>query len=335
MFHRLAAAAALLAVLGVCQMAATDTARPSGQGPEPAAKRREFFFAYCTRIAGLEPGQPARVWVPVPPSDQDQVVTVVQWSLPGLARVGKEPKHGNKVLYVEASADEQGTVPLALKYRVKRHAVRTDVRLPGDTDEAEDPQLFLRPDANVPVGGAPLNLLAGRKLPSEQFELGRALFDVVDGHLRYDKTGQGWGRGDALWAYKSRCGNCTDFHSLFISLARSKGLPARFEIGFRLPEKRGQGEIDGYCCWARFKPDGRDWVPVSISEANKNPARRDEYFGSLSEDRVFFSVGRDLTLVPPQDGPPLNFLVYPYVEVDGKPYPAEKIQRGFAYQDVR
>jgi len=175
----------------------------------------------------------------------------------------------------------------------------------------------------------------GLELPRDQLELGRALYDVVDGHLRYDKTGEGWGRGDALWAYRSRCGNCTDFHSLFISLARSKGLPARFEIGFRLPEERGEGEVSGYCCWARFKPDGRGWVPVSISEANKDPARRDHHFGNLSEDRVLFSVGRDLTLVPRQDGPPLNFFVYPYAEVDGKPIPPELIQHWFAYQDVR
>ena len=46
-------------------------------------------------------------------------------------------------------------------------------------------------------------------------------------------------------------------------------------------------------------------------------------------------MGRDLTLVPPQDAPPLNFFVYPYAEVDGKPYPQEMVQHWFAYQDVR
>ena len=47
-----------------------------------------------------------------------------------------------------------------------------------------------------------------------------------------------------------------------------------------------------------------------------------------------FTTGRDINLVPQQDGPPLNFFIYPYVEVDGKPYPAEKVQRTFAYQDI-
>ncbi|MBX9583296.1 MAG: hypothetical protein K2X87_23590, partial [Gemmataceae bacterium] len=334
MVHRLAAVVAVMAVLGACRVAATAPPRPPEGGTDFAPRSREFFFTYRARVVGLEPGRRARVWVPVPPSDRDQVVAVADWSLPGPVRVGREAKYGNKVLYVEAAADASGAVPLALTYRVRRRAVGPDSWQPGEPGEAEDPGLFLRPDANVPAGGPPLALLAGRTLPEDPLQLGRALYDVVDGHLRYDKSGEGWGRGDALWASRSGRGNCTDFHSLFIALARGKGLPAKFEIGFRLPEDRGRGEVGGYCCWARFYVAGRGWVPVSVSEANKDPARRDSYFGSLSEDRVFFSVGRDLTLVPRQDGPPLNFFVYPYAEVGGRPHPEDRIERQFTYQDV-
>jgi hypothetical protein len=48
------------------------------------------------------------------------------------------------------------------------------------------------------------------------------------------------------------------------------------------------------------------------------------YFGALTENRVQMSQGRDLVLVPPQKGEPLNFLVYPYAEVDGKPWDGVK-----------
>jgi hypothetical protein len=61
---------------------------------------------------------------------------------------------------------------------------------------------------------------------------------------------------------------------------------------------------------------------------------KEYYFGNLTPDRVAFSTGRDLTLVPKQDGPPLNYFIYPYVEVNGVPYPDEKVQRHFTYQDV-
>jgi transglutaminase-like putative cysteine protease len=194
---------------------------------------------------------------------------------------------------------------------------------------------FLQPDAKVPTDGRPLELIKGKKLPTDQEAAARVLYDVVNGHMRYSKEGTGWGRGDAAWACDSRYGNCTDFHSLFIALARSEKIPARFEIGFGLPEKRGSGDVAGYHCWAKFKPEGKGWVPVDISEANKNPKMKDYYFGNLTEDRVTFSTGRQITLAPKQDGPPLNFFVYPYVEVGGKPYPADKVKRKFGYEDVK
>jgi transglutaminase-like putative cysteine protease len=166
-------------------------------------------------------------------------------------------------------------------------------------------------------------------------EKARVLYDVVNNHLRYGKDKAGWGRGDSVWACDSKTGNCSDFHSLFISLARSQKLPARFEIGFGLPEKHGRGEIAGYHCWAFFRPPGKAWVPVDISEANKDPKKRDYYFGNLTPDRVTFSIGRDIDLVPRQAGKSINFLVYPYVETDGKEYPQAKIEKTFTYEDAK
>ena len=32
--------------------------------------------------------------------------------------------------------------------------------------------------------------------------------------------------------------------------------------------------------------------------------------------------------------PPLNFFVYPYVEVDGLPLPEERVRRRFTYRDI-
>ena len=36
-------------------------------------------------------------------------------------------------------------------------------------------------------------------------------------------------------------------------------------------------------------------------------------------------------LVPRQQGQALNFLIYPYVEVDGKPLPKEQIKNRFEF----
>src|SRR5262249_33084235 len=114
-------------------------------------------------------------------------------------------------------------------------------------------------------------------------------------------------------------------------MARSSGIPARFAIGLPLPRDRASGQIDGYHCWAELYVRGRGWVPVDASEAAKDPTRRTYFFGHHDENRLEFSRGRQLTLEPAQRGPPLNFFVYPYVEVDGKPH--EAIDRKITFAD--
>jgi transglutaminase-like putative cysteine protease len=295
---------------------------------------RTFLFSYSATVTGLEPGTRARIWLPYPSANEDQDVAVDSKYLPGKEQVGKETKYGSQILYVEGTAGKDGTIPLKIVYRVKRKEVRGET---GKNDKT-DVDKFLRPDARVPIDGKPLDLIKDRKLPADQTEAAHELYDVVFGHMRYSKEGTGWGQGDAVWACDSKYGNCTDFHSLFISLARSQKIPTVFEIGFPIPEKASpdeMSEVPGYHCWAKFRPQGKGWIPVDISEASKNPKLKDYYFGNLTADRVAFSTGRDLVLVPKQDGGPLNFFIYPYVEVDGKEYPAAKVTRKFAYRDVK
>ena len=150
--------------------------------------------------------------------------------------------------------------------------------------------------------------------------------------MRYDKTGEGWGRGDAIYACNIKKGNCTDFHALFIGMMRASGIPARFEIGFPLPRDRKSGEISGYHCWAQFWIDGLGWVPIDASEAWKDPARRDYFFGAHDANRILFTRGRDIRLDPAQQGDPLNYFVYPYAELDGKPWTG--IQSSFSFTDL-
>ena len=161
----------------------------------------------------------------------------------------------------------------------------------------------------------------------------KAAYDYLFTTMRYDKTGTGWGRGDALWACDSKHGNCTDFHSPFIGMLRADNIPARFDIGFPVPENKDKGDISGYHCWAEFYASKIGWIPVDISEAWKAKEKKGYFFGSLDANRVKFSTGRDITLSPKQDGPPLNYFVYPYVEVDGKPY--EGVSKQFSFEELK
>jgi transglutaminase-like putative cysteine protease len=135
--------------------------------------------------------------------------------------------------------------------------------------------------------------------------------------MKYDKTIPGWGNGDTERACDIRAGNCTDFHSLFMSLARAQSIPTRFVIGFPLPQ--GDGKIPGYHCWAEFYVAGKGWVPVDASDASKSndSALRAFLFGNLPPNRVEFTKGRDLVLKP-ATSQPLNFFIYPRVEAKGR-----------------
>jgi transglutaminase-like putative cysteine protease len=315
-------------------LAGREKGEPKVALPTPK-KARTFELTYSATVTGLKPGQAARVWLPVA-SDKpgQQQAKIVKKVLPAKGKVGREPVFGNHILFVEAQAGPDGKVPLELTYAVKRFEVKGAVdKLAALT--VMDLARFLRADALVPITGKPLELIKGKKLPEDVEGKARLFYDVVNRHMKYSKKGTGWGRGDSVWACDSKYGNCSDFHSLFLSLARSQKVPAKFEIGFPLPAKRGAGQIGGYHCWAFFRVEGKGWVPVDISEANKDPGLADYYFGNLTPDRVTFSTGRDLDLVPRQAGKPLNFFVYPYVEVDGKPWPQEKITTKFSYRDVK
>ena len=103
-------------------------------------------------------------------------------------------------------------------------------------------------------------------------------------------------------------------------MTRSVHIPARFVIGFPLPAHQSQGVVPGYHCWAEFYLAAKGWVPVDIAEASLHQAKYNFFFGSVGDNRVRFSAGRDITLAPKQAGPPVNYFVYPYVELNGKPY---------------
>ena len=122
-------------------------------------------------------------------------------------------------------------------------------------------------------------------------------------------------------------------HRVNLVRNRGEGIPARFVMGFPVPNSPGEREaIGGYHCSAYFWTADDGWVPVDISEADKDPKKAKYFFGNLDENRVVYTVGRDLVLPPGQQNGPINFFIYPYVEVDGKKWP--HIDRRFSYSDL-
>lgn len=302
-------------------------------------KARTFRFTYDAALKDLpQSARSVRIWIPVATSDANQTVVLKKVVSPVPLRTTTESVYGNHLRYAKFRPGSS-TVTFTFEYQVtRREYSKGNFASLMKFNQANDPmpasvERFLRPDRLVPVGGK-LKQIADQNTQDKPGVIAKAhaLYDYVFHTLRYDKSGIGWGRGDAVWACDARQGNCTDFHSLFIAMARDEKIPARFEIGFPIPESAHAGMVPGYHCWAEFWVEGPGWVPVDISEAWQNPTKHDYFFGSIDANRVQFTLGRDLELSPRQAGPPVNFLVYPYVEVDGQPYTHVATQ--FSMRDV-
>jgi hypothetical protein len=298
---------------------------------------RHFTFHYAFTVKGIPQGEKVRVWFPAAHSDEFQEVKVISATGDLPLKKTRESKYHNEIYYAETSKAQQAELHFEVVYDIVRHERvilrRTIPHLTTVKLDARQRKEFLAPDKLVPVTGLPAQLAAqAAEGKSTLLDKAQALYNYVFDNMRYDKSGTGWGRGDVLYACDAKHGNCTDFHSLFISMARSQGIPARFEIGFPLPEDRHAGEIAGYHCWADFFDPEHGWVPVDISEAWQHPAKRVYFFGALDDNRVQFTMGRDLRLKPKQEGEPLNYFVYPYVEVAGKKHP--NVSNAFSFADI-
>lgn len=296
------------------------------------AESRSFAFVYEVSLDSIpETADSVKLWIPVPQTTPYQEISRVRIDGVDAYRIRHDRDYGNAFAIIDVPADSTAFT-CTLHCEVTRHT-RRDLNGDGDALRAtlERPENFLQPNSLVVTDG-PIAEEARNVAGAVPDPLGkaRALYDHIVGTVRYDKSGTGWGQGDTLYACDSRAGNCTDFHSLFIGEARALDIPSRFLMGFPVPSKP-EGEIGGYHCWAEFYLEGRGWIPVDASEAYKDPSRKEELFGGLDQDRVQFTIGRDIRL-PEMQGAPLNYSIYPYAEVDGEPF--ETVSRRFRYRDT-
>lgn len=327
--HRIRPSVIALALPALLGSACAATGPPA---PTEETETR-FRFTYRAEVRGVPAeAERVRLWVPVPVDLPEQRIEDVRLRLTTPAGERELPlpagpttvlgarllpgtiATGGASLCVETDGEP---VTLELSYDVTRLAWS------GGSGAAE-PELAraLAPASLVPLDGRVATVAASLPTPEDPRAAARALYDHTLERMRYEKPpGGGWGRGDAEWACDSRHGNCTDFHSYFLGLARAKGIPARFEIGFPIPGGHDHtAPVTGYHCWAYFWAGEEGWVPVDISEADKHPEFAAYYFGNLDPYRVTLTGGRDVLLEPAPESGPLNYFVLPHVEVDGAPW---------------
>lgn len=326
-----------LLILTASSCSVQKTAAVSTQKPIPS---RAFDFTYSVSLPNLpKDARVVRIWIPVATSDHHQTVKLLKSSGTVPLQFTQGHEYGDRMAYAEIRNPHFSRMHFTLNYHVRRkeYSVGSFQQLMKYNRSPVQVNTllvrFVEPDRLIPIDGE-IKQVADQATAGKQGEIQKAhaIYNYVFHNMKYEKIGTGWGHGNAVWACNSKHGNCTDFHSLFIGMMRSVHIPARFVIGFPLPPHKSEGVIPGYHCWAEFWLKGKGWVPVDIAEASLHPSKYHFFFGSVDDNRVRFSKGRDITLSPKQAGPPVNYFVYPYVEVNGKPY--TKIAKHFSFRET-
>ena len=249
------------------------------------------------------------VWIPIPYENRWQKIEKIEVSSPLPYLLTEESEYGNRFLYIRKEGGLKEPFEVKVKVIVDRREVSPTKR------SCPVPLRYYLSDRLIPVEKFKKLAQSITKGKRTDIEKMKAIYDYVVSHMKYSKTGKGWGRGDAIWACSAKHGNCTDFHSLFIALCRAAGIPALFEIGLPF---NGNGKASGYHCWVLAFPKGYTYG-IDASEAAKHPEKRKYFFGHLCENRIGMTRGRDVLLNPPQHGYRLNYLYKAYEEVDLQP----------------
>lgn len=288
-----------------------------------------------------------RVWIPYPVSGKYQKIEDVK--IDGnfdSQNVLADGDTGNLALYAEwkKPSSEQRYVTFSFK-------ASSFERKSGNFPAVEPviPKYinpFLKETKFIPTDGEirkiALEATKGKRTIAEKH---KAIYDWMVENTKRDPSVKGCGTGIVDQALAKRGGKCADLSSVYVALARSAGVPAREVFGLRLGKKEGESDMTkGHHCWAEYYQPGYGWVQtdpadvlkfmlvnnISLEQAD---SVRKYYFNTVDSRRIVLGRGgRDIYLNPRQNGGPLNYFMYPYAEVDGKPLEWLAAQKKLKYK---
>jgi transglutaminase-like putative cysteine protease len=338
---------AVLATALVC----TSTSASAAQKGAVPVKQASFEAKQEFTFTVADGAKKVRAWLTMPQEDRNQTVKDLKIDSPYPYRIEKDAD-GNSFVYVEVDnppKEFKVVETFGITRREQRSGVDPKKTRPYTAEEQKRLAKYLGANANVIINDDIKKLAAeitgGEKNP---VLAARKLYDWtlnnVDYWVKYPDKLKASGIGSTEYCLKNRTGNCTDFHSLWASLARASGIPTQIVYGsFFKKELAGQDKDQSYHCWPEFYVPNEGWVPHDVAIADifvgdfattkdndekvrlttgdgykgADKAKVEYYFGNIDERRVTWSRGRDLTLTPKQDAGPVNSVAKAYVEVDG------------------
>jgi transglutaminase-like putative cysteine protease len=295
------------------------------------ASERSGEVTLAVTIAAPDDSKDVRVWIPYPVSNDTQDISNVKidgnFSKSGIYR---EKETGNLALYAEwTEATKDRSISLTFsataKELVKRDFPAQESDIPVEIQE------YLKSTHFIPTDGKIKEIASSITNDKQSIsEKARAVYQWVVENTKRDPNVRGCGTGEIEVVLARRGGKCADISTVFVSIARAAGVPAREVFGLRLGKKDNQDMTKGHHCWSEFYVPGYGWVPADPADVRKlmlvkkldlKAAQKhiDYYFGAVEQYRIALARGgRGYYLNPRQNDGPLNYFMYPYAEVDGK-----------------
>ncbi len=323
---------------------------------------RSFSFSYNVEIEPSD-GQKIELWLPYPQSNEVQKITNISVDSRELEyEIKDELVHGNKYLYFYKNDGLKEKTSIKLSFDTERNEHQ-------NVDYKNiNPDNYLSSYSTVPTGMIFNSIIKNNELSKDdvkktyeyvlngmhygkpksvdneyyndpwlsedgKYGIRNVSRDmVVSMYQRAKEIGGNFtfGNGNSLYACNIGVGNCTDYHSYFMSLGRTMDIPVRFHMGFPIPNGT-EGKVGGYHCWADYFVDGEGWYPVDISEADKDNTKKEYFFGTVCKNRVEMMVGRDFKLEEYDQGL-VNLFIYPLMEVDDKK--SDGFSKHFLYKNL-
>ena len=324
--------------------------------------QRSFNFNYSII---LEPtnSKKLELWVPIPQSSEVQTIKNIKIDTDELNyTIEDEELHGNKYLYINHKEGTSVKKNILISFDVDRKEHQS-VKYKNI-----EPKNYLGSYSLVPTGAFFSKIIEKNNLTKSNVraiydyvlsgmhygkpkEVGDTYYndpwlsaegqygdkevsrDQVVNLYKKAKSQKGnytFGNGNSMYACDIGVGNCTDYHSYFLSLSRTLEIPTRFHMGFTIPQGE-QGKISGYHCWADYYEEGKGWTPVDISEADKAPEKKNYFFGTATENRVEMMVGRDFDLKGYDQGK-VNLFIYPLLEIEN--IESKSFTKSFNYKNL-
>ncbi len=271
------------------------------------------------------------LWVPYPMSDEFQ--TISDMSVTGnytASAIYRDP--ASEAVYVHATWTNPSAQP---RCEMSFHVSQKDRRNTNLKDSGKDyPELvsrYLESTQYVPADDFEMKNIADNAIKGKKgtLEKAQAVYDWVVENTYRDPEVKGCGLGIPGRTLQ-QCGGggkCADLSTVFVTLARAAGIPARDVYGLRLGSPKDGDVTSGFHCWAEFYLPGTGWVMVDPADVRKMMLVHKVKLEDADDWRTFFWGGDDLFRVVLEKNSrgvklngakePVNYFMYPAAQVDG------------------